>query len=79
MPGRLDEAQAALTSATMRNPSYPWAHGVLTVVHHESGDIDSARASAGLARRYSRRFSVDFAEHVLPYRLPERRRRIVEA
>jgi hypothetical protein len=72
-------ARATFESAIRRNPSYPWAHGMLAVVHHEAGDLVSARREAHAGHRFNRRFSVHFAEHVMPFLLPEHRERCVEA
>ncbi|MBE0548039.1 MAG: hypothetical protein IH627_10390 [Rubrivivax sp.] len=72
-------ARATLESAIRRNPSYPWAHGMLAAVHHEAGDLASARREAHAGHRFNRRFSQHFAEHVMPFLLPEHRERVVEA
>jgi DNA-binding SARP family transcriptional activator len=79
MRGRLREARAALASAATRNPTYVWAHGALTAVHMELGDLESARSAAATARRLNRRFSLSFCENVLPFRIHEHRQRMLEA
>jgi len=79
MMGELREAQAALDSAITRNPTYAWAHGALVGVHVERGDIEVARVAAATARRLNRRFSLSFAQDVLPFRMPEHRRRELDA
>lgn len=78
MSGELRAAHRALSRAITRNPTYAWAHSELSVVQVELGDIAAARASAATARRLNRRFSLSFAEHVLPFRVPEHRRRTME-
>ena len=72
-------ARATFESAIRRNPSYPWAHGMLAVVHHEAGDLVSARREAHAGHRFNRRLSLHFAEHVMPFLLPEHRERFIEA
>ncbi|HXD41223.1 MAG TPA: BTAD domain-containing putative transcriptional regulator [Ramlibacter sp.] len=79
MMGQLGEAQAALDSAITRNPTYAWPHGALVAVHAERGDLDAARAAAATARRLNRRFSLSFAERVMPFAQAGQRRRMVEA
>ena len=79
MAGDLPAAHAALASALRRNPAYAWAHGLLAVVQHESGDPDGARRSAQAGQRLNPRFSVQFADRVMPFLLSGHRRRLVEA
>ena len=79
MMGELEEARAALTSAITRNPDYAWAHGALASVQADCGEMEAARVAAATARRLNRRFSLSFAEHVLPFRMPEHRRRQLES
>jgi DNA-binding SARP family transcriptional activator len=79
MSGDLRRAQAALESAITRNPGYGWAYGALATVLAERGDLEGARDAAVTARRLNRRFSLSFAERVLPYRSADQRRRVVEA
>jgi DNA-binding SARP family transcriptional activator len=79
MKGDLREAHASLTSAMTRNPDYAWAHSALVAVHVERGDIQAARDSCAIARRLNRRFSLSFAEHVMPFAQPDHRRRKLEA
>jgi tetratricopeptide (TPR) repeat protein len=78
MMGELREARAALNSAITRNPAYAWAHGALASVQADCGEMEAARVAAATARRLNRRFSLSFAEHVLPFRMPEHRRRKLE-
>ena len=79
MAGDAPASRATLESALRRNPSYPWAHGMLTVVHHEAGSRDCARRAASAGRRLNRRFSVQFASRVMPFLLPEHRARVAQA
>lgn len=79
MRGDSDAARAALDSALRRNPEYCWAHGLLAAVQHEAGEHEAARRSAAEGRRLNRRFSLDFAARVLPYRMPQHRHRLLEA
>jgi DNA-binding SARP family transcriptional activator/Tfp pilus assembly protein PilF len=79
MVGDLAAARAALDSALRRNPSYAWAHGLLTVVRHEAGDLDGARRAAHAGHRINRRFSLQFAARVLPFLHAEHRDRHVLA
>jgi tetratricopeptide (TPR) repeat protein len=79
MMGELREARAALDSAITRNPMYAWAHSTLIGVLVERGDIEAARIAAATARRLNRRLSLSFAQSVLPFRMPEHRRRELEA
>jgi tetratricopeptide (TPR) repeat protein len=79
MQGEAGHARTSFESAIRRNPSYPWAHGMLAVVHCEAGDRAAARHEAHAGRRFNRRFSLQFAERVMPFLLPEHRERFVEA
>jgi DNA-binding SARP family transcriptional activator/Flp pilus assembly protein TadD len=79
MIGELQAAQMALDSAVTRNPSYFWAQMGLIAVHAERGDLARARAAAETARRLNPRFSVWYAERVLPMRVPEHQRRMSQA
>jgi DNA-binding SARP family transcriptional activator len=79
MMGEQREAQVALNSAITRNPTYAWPYGGLVASYAECGELKLARDAAITARRLNRRFSLSFAEHVMPFRNPEHRRRHVEA
>lgn len=75
MAGEPHAAAAAAASALRRNPSYPWAHGLLVVLHHERGDAAAAGHAAQVALRLNRRFSVEHAVHALPFGRDEHRER----
>lgn len=79
MMGSASAARDSLDSALRRNPTYPWARGMLAVLHHEAGDAASARAEALAGHRLNRRFSVGFAERVMPFLLPPHRERVATA
>lgn len=72
-------ARLALDSALTRNPAYAWGALMLAVVHAEEGNLAAAAAAAATARRLHPCLSVSYAEHVLPIRVPEHRRRMVDA
>ena len=76
--GDLAAARQTLASAIVRNPTYAWPHAALAALLVESGNLGEARESAATARRINRRFSLDFAAHVLPIRGAELRARFVE-
>ena len=75
--GDLAAAHQALASAIVRNPTYAWPHAALAALLAESDNLEAARESAATARRINRRFSLDFAAHVLPIRGTELRARFV--
>ena len=79
MVGDLHGAQAALTSAITRNPAYPWPHNGLAAVHHELGDLRSARNSVATACSLNRRMSLSFVRNVLPFRVTAHRERLLAA
>jgi protein O-GlcNAc transferase len=77
--GEHEASRAAALRAMTRNPGYAWPHGTLAAVLVEQGEGDAAQLAAVTACRLNRRFSADFAERVMPYRLAEHRQRMVRA
>jgi DNA-binding SARP family transcriptional activator len=72
-------ARLALHSALTRNPTYFWPALMLAVVDAEEGDLAAAADAAATALGRRPRFSVSYVERALPFRMPEHRRRMVDA
>jgi hypothetical protein len=63
----------------MRNPAYVWPHIGLAAIHHELGDLRSARNAVATASSLNRRVCLSFVRDVLPFRVAAHRERLLAA